>query len=101
MIIPHGHGGGKAENIFYLKPFIEQCLEGGFLVACPDERGSGDRREFVEQGDTQELKRANYSFTDSSIVRTYCERRLQNQLSLLIYMRKEENGSLYRKKAPR
>lgn len=59
IIIPHGHGGGKEKNISGLKVFIEECLEDGFLVACPDERGSGDRREFVEQGDTRELKRAN------------------------------------------
>lgn len=59
MIIAHGHGGGKEENMAWMKDFIKECLEDGFLVVCPDERGSGDRREFVEQGDTPELKRAN------------------------------------------
>ena len=39
--------------------FIRDALEDGFLVVCPDERGSGDRREFPEQGDEPEKIRMN------------------------------------------
>jgi len=59
MIIPHGHGGGKKEMIGYQGDFIRECLEDGFVVACPDERGSGDRREYVEQGDSEKAIRSN------------------------------------------
>lgn len=59
MIIPHGHGGGKETVLSGQKAFIRECLEEGFLVVCPDERGSGDRREFPEQGETMEKIRGN------------------------------------------
>ena len=59
MIIPHGHGGGKLENVRSMIPFIRDCLDLGFLVACPDERGAGDRREFTQQGDEEEKRRSS------------------------------------------
>lgn len=59
LVIPHGHGGGKESSLLYMAGFIQDALEDGFIVVCPDERGSGDRREFVEQGDTEERRRAN------------------------------------------
>jgi len=59
LIIPHGHGCSKKETIMYQKAFIKEALEDGYMVVCPDERGSGDRREFPEQGDEPEKMRAN------------------------------------------
>ena len=59
LIVPHGHGGGKRETLDYQGKFIREALEDGFIVACPDERGSGDRREFPEQGDEPDKVRAN------------------------------------------
>ncbi len=59
LIIPHGHGGGKEKVPEGQGKFIREALEDGFLVACPDERGSGDRREFTEQGEEPERKRLN------------------------------------------
>lgn len=54
LIIPHGHGGAKDKVLEGQKEFIEEALEDGFLVVCPDERGSGDRREFTQQGEEPE-----------------------------------------------
>ena len=59
LMIPHGHGGGTRESLGYQGKFIRECLEQGFVVACPDERGSGDRREFVEQGEDEKAVRSN------------------------------------------
>lgn len=59
LLIPHGHGGAKRETLSYQKDFIKGALEDGFLVVCPDERGSGDRREFPEQGDEPDKVRGN------------------------------------------
>lgn len=59
LIVPHGHGGGKREALGYQGRFIREALEDGFIVACPDERGSGDRREFPEQGDEPDKARGN------------------------------------------
>ena len=59
LIVPHGHGGGKYEVLRAQDRFIREALEDGFIVACPDERGSGDRREFTEQGDDEEAVRGN------------------------------------------
>lgn len=59
LLIPHGHGGAKRETLLYQKSFIEEALEDGFIVVCPDERGSGDRREFPEQGEEPEKVRGN------------------------------------------
>ena len=59
LIVPHGHGGGKESTIQSQTKFIRDALEDGFLVVCPDERGSGDRREFPEQGDEPEKIRMN------------------------------------------
>lgn len=59
LLIPHGHGGAKKETLLYQKKFIKEALEDGFIVVCPDERGSGDRREFPQQGEEPEKMRAN------------------------------------------
>lgn len=59
LVIPHGHGGGKETVLEGQGQFVREALEDGFLVACPDERGSGDRREFPEQGDEPDKKRGN------------------------------------------
>ncbi len=68
ILSPHGHGGGK-ERLLSLESgtgdaaarpaptFAEELAADGFLVVCPDERGSGERRERFEQGDEQQ--RAN------------------------------------------
>ena len=59
LIIPHGHGGGKRQILGYMGRFIREALDDGFVVACPDERGSGDRREFPQQGEDEALVRSN------------------------------------------
>ena len=59
LIIPHGHGGAKRQTMAHQGAFIRDALEDGFIVVCPDERGSGDRREFPEQGDEPQQVRAN------------------------------------------
>ncbi len=59
LIVPHGHGGGKRETLYYQEKFIREALEDGFIVACPDERGSGERREFTQQGDGEGDRRSN------------------------------------------
>lgn len=64
----HGHGGGKETTIgdqskpnvaahaewFGGPTLAEELVQEGYIVVCPDERGSGDRREIFEQGDTAE-----------------------------------------------
>lgn len=59
LLIPHGHGMSKRETLLYQGTFVKEALEDGFIVVCPDERGSGERREFPEQGDEPEKMRAN------------------------------------------
>ena len=59
LIVPHGHGGGKRQTLAHQGKFIREALEAGFVVVCPDERGSGERREFPEQGDETQQVRAN------------------------------------------
>ncbi len=59
LIIPHGHGGGKREAVIGQEQFIRESLEDGFLVVCPDTRGSGDRREFPEQKEEPQAMRSN------------------------------------------
>lgn len=59
LIIPHGHGGGKETVLKGQKKFVQEALDDGFVVACPDERGSGDRREFPQQGDDPDKRRSN------------------------------------------
>lgn len=59
LVIPHGHGGGKETVLEGQGDFVREALEEGFLVACPDERGSGDRREFPQQGEEPDKRRGN------------------------------------------
>ncbi len=59
LIVPHGHGGAKRQVLIHQSRFIREALEDGFIVACPDERGSGERREFPEQGDEAAQARSN------------------------------------------
>lgn len=59
LIIPHGHGGGKEKVLVDQADFIRDALEDGFCVVCPDERGSGERREYLQQGDEPEKMRLN------------------------------------------
>lgn len=59
LIVPHGHGGAKREALIGQAGLIREALEDGFIVVCPDERGSGDRREFPEQGDTEAQLKSN------------------------------------------
>jgi len=63
MLNPHGHGGGKENSVidFDDPQFAEKTRWGegyaiklareGYFVACPDARGSGERREAGQQGD--------------------------------------------------
>ncbi len=55
VLVLHGHGGGKELT----EAFAEELAQAGFLAACPDERGSGERRERFEQGDEEALRRGN------------------------------------------
>lgn len=66
MIVAHGHGGGKECTIadmenpgvlahkdwFTDNVFAKQLVKEGYIVACSDARGAGERREFPEQGDS-------------------------------------------------
>lgn len=49
VLNPHGHGGGKEKN--YREWFAVSLAKKGYCVICPDERGSGERREIFEQGE--------------------------------------------------
>jgi len=57
VLNPHGHGGGK-ENTFRAW-FAVELARSGYCVACPDTRGSGQRREQWQQGEEEEKKRMN------------------------------------------
>ena len=74
ILNPHGHGGGKENNVadpenpwvqemqkkFGEKPsFAQELAEAGYYVACPDARGTGERREKWEQGEEPENWRSN------------------------------------------
>ncbi|MGI5898409.1 MAG: alpha/beta hydrolase family protein [Christensenellales bacterium] len=76
MLNPHGHGGGKDVSILstdnlYVKNMVEnlfppghktfalEAVSRGYIVACPDARGSGDRRE-VEQRQNETERPENY-----------------------------------------
>ncbi|MCM1219579.1 MAG: alpha/beta hydrolase family protein [Lachnospiraceae bacterium] len=68
----HGHGGGKETVVrdwsnpaVFTRPekykdasLAEIMAEKGFFVLCPDERGSGERRESFQQGDSAEAWRS-------------------------------------------
>lgn len=67
FIEPHGHGGGKemtaeVEELTQVKmrkekkqskdkAFSKELVEAGYIVFCPDARGSGERREWTKQTD--------------------------------------------------
>ena len=57
VLNPHGHGGGKEK--VYREGFAVELARGGYCVACPDERGSGERREQWQQGEEEEKMRMN------------------------------------------
>ncbi len=73
VLIPHGHGGGKEASVGGLlvsmagadkeadakAPLAEVLARDGFFVLCPDERGSGERRERFQQGDSEGARRGN------------------------------------------
>ena len=63
VLFLHGHGGGKEMLVTPAGEegitFAEELAKEGFLVFCPDERGSGERRERFEQGDSVEACRGN------------------------------------------
>ncbi len=60
VIALHGHGGSKEMMVSPdASAFAEELALEGFLVFCPDERGSGERREKFEQGDSEMMRRAN------------------------------------------
>ena len=76
IINPHGHGGGKENNVHDpenpgvismmerfgntgKKAFAEELAAAGYIVACPDARGTGERREKGQQGDAAENWRSN------------------------------------------
>lgn len=52
VLNPHGHGGGK-ERVFRER-FAVTLARKGYCVACPDARGSGERREQWQQGEEAE-----------------------------------------------
>lgn len=63
VIAPHGHGGAGKESVagvrddpetaerinFYNCDYGLQLVQQGYVVFCPDARGSGERREWAEQ----------------------------------------------------
>ena len=53
MLALHGHGGGK--EVTANDDFTKKLAKKGIIVVCPDERGSGERREFPQQDE----KRSN------------------------------------------
>lgn len=73
MIIPHGHGSGKEGTICdesnsgvgasggsrEKECLARSLVRAGYMVFCPDERGSGERREAGQQGDGAREWRSN------------------------------------------
>ncbi len=75
VLNPHGHGGGRDVSIMNMdNPSVKQMFAGpqsgnktfaleavsrGYIVACPDARGAGERRETEQQGDEPEKYRLN------------------------------------------
>lgn len=68
VVVPHGHGPGKEGTVAnaqnpavdaFKKYSLDGCFahnlaRAGYLVACPDARGAGERRERGQQGDAPE-----------------------------------------------
>ncbi len=72
VIVPHGHGTNKEGTVANLQNpavaasgqdggscFAHDLARAGYLTACPDARGAGERRESGQQGDTPEKWRSN------------------------------------------
>lgn len=57
VVNPHGHGGGKEKT--FRDWFAVELAKKGYCVACPDTRGSGERREMWQQGEEPEKVRLN------------------------------------------
>lgn len=57
LLFPHGHGGGKETTVD--TAFAKEIADAGWYVLCPDERGSGERREFPQQAENEEMRRGN------------------------------------------
>lgn len=57
LLFPHGHGGGKETTVD--TAFAKEMADAGWYVLCPDERGSGERREFPEQSDEEAMRRGS------------------------------------------
>ncbi len=84
VINPHGHGGGKDENVgIVLRPgetadvsgevhdapdsFAAALARLGYCVAAPDARGSGERREGSHAGDGRERENSHREMLNSYI----------------------------------
>ena len=57
LLYPHGHGGGKETTVD--TAFAKEMADAGWYVLCPDERGSGERREFPEQSEDEAMRRGS------------------------------------------
>lgn len=57
LLFPHGHGGGKETTVD--TAFAREMAKEGWYVLCPDERGSGERREFPEQSEDEAMRRSS------------------------------------------
>ena len=57
LLNPHGHGGGKETTVD--TDFAREMADAGWYVFCPDERGSGERREFPQQSDDEAMRRGS------------------------------------------
>ncbi len=68
VIAPHGHCGAGKESVAgnrenptakkaierYHYDYGVQLVKAGYVVLCPDARGSGERREWMDQGESEE-----------------------------------------------
>ncbi len=81
VISPHGHGGGKDENVgIVLRPgetagevydapdtFAVTLARLGYCVAAPDARGAGERREGAHAGEGRERENSHREMLNSYI----------------------------------
>jgi hypothetical protein len=107
FIEPHGHLGGKfytagASDYAAVQPFLEQAGEEpfavqlvreGYLVACPDARGAGERREWMKQEDEYFLKSTctEINHMAISLGRTLTGMMVWDLIRLLDYMETRED----------